>query len=154
MPVVSLCSYSLLWCILVCILAMTAGGLFAGGLVISVAVAPLLGKPISVTAVFAILCASLLIPSVIIYRLARSERLSPQTMLSLGLGYVVLAALGAVAEIFLLVNQDTIRAGLSGICIWIAIFPLIMPCLPRQALATGTACALITALLFGRAALC
>ena len=84
-------------------------------------------------------------------RLVRSEFMALHT----GLAFVVLTAgVMAAAEVAvaLRAGDENVRHGLSGLCIWIVLFPLLLPCSPRQAIPTAFFCALTlpTAYLGGR----
>ena len=67
---------------------------------------------------------------------------SPRLLQWLGLGFVVLVALlMAVAEVILAPRISESRFGVSGIGIWIVLFPLVYPTSPRSTLAAAIACA-------------
>jgi hypothetical protein len=67
---------------------------------------------------------------------------SAATLRWLGLGFVVLVALlMAAAEVILAPRISESRFGVSGIGIWIVLFPLVYPTSPRSTLIAAIACA-------------
>ena len=68
----------------------------------------------------------------------------------LGIGFVVLVALAmAAAEVALAPEIGTGRWGVSGIGIWIVLFPLVYPLSPRTALCAALACASAVPVVYG-----
>lgn len=120
------------------LLALIGGGAFACGTLIALTLPLLLGRPGKVVLIFTVLCGTLTLLSALTWLLARRTSLSTSRVLDLGLGYVVIAALAmAVAEV-LLRREPLPTSGVPGLCIWIVLFPLILPCPPlRAALVAG-----------------
>ncbi|MDA3963273.1 MAG: serine/threonine-protein kinase [Planctomycetota bacterium] len=125
------------------VLATIGFGTFGIGTILSLALPPLLGKPLRISLIFAVLCGSLTLLSLVMRWVARDTRRAPKRIVSYALSYVVVAAWAmAAAEILLRVDIDRRYDGVSGICIWIVLFPLLVPCRPLHALYTGLAAAL------------
>ena len=75
---------------------------------------------------------------------------SARTLSWLGIGFVVTVALAmAGAEVALAPEIGTGRWGVSGIGIWIVLFPLVYPLSPRTALGAALACASAVPLVYG-----
>jgi len=125
------------------VLATIGLGAFGLGTVVSLALPPVLDKPTRISVIFAVLCAFLTLLSAVARWVARSRRRTPRGILILALGYVLVAAWSmAVAEVLLRSGEDARYDGVSGICIWIVLFPMLIPCRPWQALLTALLCAL------------
>jgi serine/threonine-protein kinase len=117
-------------------------GIFAAGIPLSTLLPKALGRPAVTRDVMFGLCVVLLVFSVAVHLYARRKEVSSRALVRTGLLYVVLAAAAmAGAETILYLDRLPEWAGVSGICIWIVLFPLIIPCLPRQALGTALASA-------------
>ena len=75
---------------------------------------------------------------------------SARTLSWLGIGFVVTVALAmAGAEVALAPEIGTGRWGVSGIGIWIVLFPLVYPLSPRTALGAALACASAVPFVYG-----
>lgn len=123
------------------VLALLGLGGFLVGAVLASILPPLLGRPGHVTAVLASLCGFLSLVSAAVWWLAGRLGASSRRVITLGLGYVWLSGTAmAAAEVAIAPTGDAYD-GVPGLCIWIVLFPLIIPCLPRHALTTGLACA-------------
>ncbi len=93
-----------------------------------------------------ILCAGMLF-------LLRRQR-SGAVLQTVGVGFVVLVALSmAAAEVSLAAEIGAARWGVSGIGIWIVLFPLVYPSNPRITLAAALSCASAVPLVYGAARL-
>ncbi len=93
-----------------------------------------------------ILCAGMLF-------LLRRQR-SGALLQTVGIGFVVLVALSmAAAEVSLAAEIGAARWGVSGIGIWIVLFPLVYPSNPRVTLAAALSCASAVPLVYGAARL-
>ena len=81
--------------------------------------------------------------------LLRHQR-SVSTLRVLGVGFVVLVATAmAVAEVVLSPAIGAARWGVSGIGIWIVLFPLVYPCSPRTTLIAALGCASAVPVVYG-----
>jgi len=130
---------------------------FGSGTLLALVLPALLGRPPWEQAVMAGLCAFLSLVSLGVWRFAARARPAARTIITVGLGFVVVAALAmAVAEVAIGPRAARDYDGVPGMCIWIVLFPLIIPCLPGQALVAALLCALTLPLayalfvLFGR----
>lgn len=125
------------------VLASIGIGAFGLGTLLSLSLPPLLGKPPTTSAGFALLCGGLTLLSVVMRLLARDIRRAPRRIVGYGLAYVVIAAWAmAATEVALRPPGNELRAaGVSGICIWIVLFPMLVPCRPMHALYTALGCA-------------
>jgi eukaryotic-like serine/threonine-protein kinase len=74
--------------------------------------------------------------SLAMFALTRT-RISTRRLLDIGLGYEVVGALGiSLAEVLATDNPETAVRGVSWVCLWIALFPLVVPSTgPRTLLA-------------------
>jgi len=125
-------------------------GIFAAGAVLASVVPPALGGGDEAGPVLRTLCLALFALSLLIHLFARRSGASPAAVVRVGLLYVVVAS-GAMAmtESLLAGGGTSEWRGVSGIGIWIVLFPLIIPCLPRQALAVSLASAAMLPLCYG-----
>jgi len=74
--------------------------------------------------------------------LAHSGRLVPARLLSVSLGYEVTVALAiSLGDHLEPLGTDVSLASISWLCVWIVIFPLVVPASPRWALVAGLASA-------------
>ena len=75
----------------------------------------------------------LLVFSILVFLFARRRNVTSAALVRVGLVYVVLAA-GAMAgaETVLSVARTPKWDGVSGICIWIVLFPMLLPTRPRD----------------------
>ncbi len=81
--------------------------------------------------------------------LLRHQR-SARTLSVLGVGFVMMVALVmAVAEVVLSPAIGAARWGVSGIGIWIVLFPLVYPCSPRTTSIAALGCASAVPLVYG-----
>lgn len=140
-------------------LAVIGSVAFGAGTVLALTVPALLGRPWWEQAVMAALCSALALASLIVWRFARGARPATSTVIRVGLIYVVLTTLAmAVAEVAIGPRAAADYDGVPGMCIWIVLFPLVIPCLPWQALLTALLCAstlplvYVVMVLFGREA--
>lgn len=97
--------------------------------------------------------------SLLVFAVTRFSKLGARRLVDLGLVYEVFLGLGlALAEIFATYDPYSTIRGVSWICLWITVFPLIVPSTPGKtlivAVATATAgpVALGVALLLGQPA--
>jgi eukaryotic-like serine/threonine-protein kinase len=111
---------------------------------------PILAPPATtVTTGLGVLAVKVMVCSGGLLVLLRRSR-SPQVLRWLGPGFVVLVALlMAVAEVILAPRLSASRFGVSGIGIWIVLFPLVYPTSPRSTLAAAMACATSVPLAYG-----
>jgi hypothetical protein len=120
------------------LLASIGLGAFGLGTLLSLTLPPLLDKPPRISLIFAVLCGFLTLLSAVMRWIARSRRRTPRGIVALALSYVVVAAWAmAAAEVLLRDPQDPRYDGVSGICIWIVLFPMLLPTRPRHALVTA-----------------
>lgn len=119
-------------------------GAFAIGTMVALVFGWLFERSIWSVQIMAVLCASLTVLSAGVCWLVRHRRPDRRQLLTLGLGYVVLASAAmAAAEVLLRQGIVGTYEGVPGLCIWIVLFPLIIPCLPWQALLTALLSALL-----------
>jgi hypothetical protein len=117
-------------------------GVFAAGVLLTLVVADAVGQPDHSRVVMRTLCGMLLVLSIGVHLIARRSAASSTVLVRTGLTYVVLAAAAmAVAETILAAQRPPSWTGVSGICVWLVLFPLIIPCLPGQALFAAMASA-------------
>jgi tRNA A-37 threonylcarbamoyl transferase component Bud32 len=115
---------------------------FGAGAVIAQVLPALLGRPAWERLVMGGLCAFLSVVSAGVWRFAARARPIASTSITVGLAYVAVAALAmAVAEVAIGPTVSASYDGIPGMCIWIVLFPLVIPCLPSQALVTALGCA-------------
>ncbi len=115
---------------------------FGGGTLLALVLPALLDRPPWEQAVMAGLCAFLTVVSLVVWRIAKRARPAARTIITVGLAYVVVAALAmAFAEVAIGPRAAKDYDGVPGMCIWIVLFPLIIPCLPSQALIAALLCA-------------
>ncbi|MDJ0974768.1 MAG: serine/threonine-protein kinase [Planctomycetota bacterium] len=125
-------------------------GIFVAGMLVSLTLPPALGKPPIVGTVMFTLCVSVALLSLAIHLYARRRDARPASLVRVGLCYVAFAAAAmASAETVLLTDRTPSWDGVSGICLWIVLFPLIIPCRPREALVTALASASMLPLSYG-----
>jgi serine/threonine-protein kinase len=73
---------------------------------------------------------------------ARTGRLTPKDLLRVSLAYQVVMAFGiSVSDTLEPLPPDVPFAAISWLCVWIVVFPLVVPAPPRWALAAGLAAA-------------
>ncbi len=124
-------------------LALIGLATFGAGTVTALALPLIFANPAWERAVMGGLCAFLTLVSGLVWRFSSGRRPAPGTVIRVGLVYVVVAAQAmALAEVALGPTAATTYHGIPGMCLWIVLFPLVIPCLPRQALVTAFACAL------------
>jgi hypothetical protein len=117
-------------------------GVFAAGTVLSGTVASAVGRGDHSRGVMLTLCVVLLLLSIGVHAYARRREVSSRALVRTGLAYVVMAAAAmAAAETVFAARGAPEWTGVSGICVWLVLFPLIIPCLPRQALLAAMASA-------------
>lgn len=115
---------------------------FGTGALIALILPALLGRPAWEREVMGGLCAFLTLVSAGVWRFAARTRPAASTILIVGLAYVTVAALAmAVTEVAIGPKASATYDGIPGMCIWIVLFPLVIPCMPAQALVTALACA-------------
>ena len=125
-------------------------GVFGTGAILATVLPPLLGRGDGAGPLLRILCLLLFGLSTIVHVFARRTGAAPAAVVRVGLLYVVVASAAmAIAESMLAAERTTEWRGVSGIGIWIVLFPLIIPCLPRQALVTSVASAAMLPLAYG-----
>jgi len=74
--------------------------------------------------------------------LTRVRWLPPPTVLDLGMLYAVLCSVGiAMLENFVHWPQDDVVRGVSWVCLWIVLFPMMVPATPGKTFLTCLACA-------------
>jgi serine/threonine-protein kinase len=74
--------------------------------------------------VVAVACVAL---SLAMFALTRT-RIATRRLLDIGLGYEVVGALGiSLAEVLATDNRETAVRGVSWVCLWIALFPMVVP---------------------------
>ena len=74
--------------------------------------------------------------------LTRVRWLPPPTVLDLGMLYAVLCSIGiAMLENFVHWPQDDVVRGVSWVCLWIVMFPMMVPATPGKTFLTCVACA-------------
>jgi hypothetical protein len=123
---------------------------FASGMAMALILPAMLGRPPWEQLVMAGLCAFLSAVSCATWMFARQARPPARTIIAVGLTYVVVAALAmACAEIAIGPRAAKDYDGVPGMCIWIVLFPLIIPCLPSQALVAALNCATCLPLAYG-----
>lgn len=123
---------------------------FAAGAVSALVLPALLGRPPWEQAVMAGLCAFLCLISLAAWLIATRTRPGSQWVIHAGLGYVVVSSLAmSVAEIAIGPSGSDAYDGIPGMCIWIVLFPLIIPCMPAQALITALASAATLPIAYG-----
>ncbi len=111
---------------------------------------PLLLPPASpATAVMGVLAVSVVNVCAAMFWLLRRPR-AVGNVHALGMGFVVVVALlMAAAEVSLVPEINGARWGVSGIGIWIVLFPLVYPSSPRLTLVAALACASMVPLVYG-----
>jgi serine/threonine-protein kinase len=111
---------------------------------------PLLLPPASPpTAVMGVLAVSVVNVCAAMFWLLRRPRAVGHVH-ALGMGFVVVVALlMAAAEVSLVPEINGARWGVSGIGIWIVLFPLVYPSSPRLTLVAALACASMVPLVYG-----
>jgi len=115
---------------------------FASGSLLALTLPALLGRPPWEQAVMAGMCAFLSLVSLATWMFAKRARPAATTIITVGLAYVVIAALAmALTEVAIGPRAAADYDGVPGLCIWIVLFPLIIPCLPGQALVAALLCA-------------
>ena len=123
------------------ILVVVALGSFAAVGVIAWLVPLLLPPATPATAVMGVLSVSVVSVCAAMFWLLRQPRAVAHVH-ALGMGFVVLVALlMAAAEVSLAPQISGARWGVSGIGIWIVLFPLVYPSSPRITLVAAVACA-------------
>ena len=131
------------------ILVLVALGSFATVGIISWLIPFIVPPETLATSSMGVLAATVVILSSGMFWLLRQPR-SAQTLGWLGIGFVVLVALAmAAAEVALAPEIGTGRWGVSGIGIWIVLFPLVYPLSPRTALGAALACASAVPMVYG-----
>ncbi len=100
------------------------------------------------------ICAVGALLSLGMYFLARSSRLDPKRLMTVGLFYVALTAL-LIAMVYLTMHIPTYeemlageRQGVSWVCIWILVFPLIVPTTPGRTLFAAILSAIMDPVVF------
>ncbi len=123
------------------ILVVVALGSFAAVGVIAWLVPLLLPPSTPATSVMGVLSVSVVSVCAAMFWLLRQSRAVTHVH-ALGMGFVVLVALlMAAAEVSLAPQISGARWGVSGIGIWIVLFPLVYPSTPRITLVAALACA-------------
>jgi serine/threonine-protein kinase len=115
---------------------------FTSGMLLALTLPALLGRPPWEQVVMAAMCAFLSAVSFATWMFAKRARPAATTIIHVGLAYVVIASLAmALAEVAIGPRAAAEYDGVPGLCIWIVLFPLIIPCLPSQALVAALLCA-------------
>ena len=74
--------------------------------------------------------------------LTRVKWLAPPTVLDLGMLYAVICSVGiAMLENFVHWPEDEVIRGVSWVCLWIVMFPMMVPATPGKTFLTCVACA-------------
>ena len=81
--------------------------------------------------------------------LSAVHRLSAQSLSLVSHGYVLLSALiMAIAEVLIVPQDHQDISGVSGICLWIILFPLVIASRPKATLLTALSCASFMPLMY------
>ena len=86
--------------------------------------------------------------SLFVFWLARSGRLDPQFLLDIGLIYWVVGAFGIDIGHYWDLPPDFPVVGISWVCVWLVLFPLIVPSSPGKTLLAALATATVGPLVF------
>ena len=93
-------------------------------------------------AVFGTLSLFMVIYSIIAIAIINTGQLKNAQIVILGLTYIIIgAAAMSVGEVVIEHNDDRARTGITGICIWIIIFPVFIPARPLHTFITATTAA-------------
>lgn len=85
-----------------------------------------------------ILGAVIIVFSLIMILMTRTERLDPQLVLDIGLVYAVICSfLISLIELWSPLTEGVKPWGISWVAFWIATYPLVVPCTPGKTLLTG-----------------
>lgn len=121
-------------------------GLGLGGFLIlallAAAVPLAVGTPLHSAGILGALCVFLALVSGVVWWLAGRVTTSSQSAIGLGLAYAWVSGQAMAATEVILAPSGGVYDGVPGLCVWIVLFPMIIPCLPRQAWTTGLAIAL------------
>lgn len=121
-------------------------GLGLGGFLtlalLAIAVPLIVGTPLRSAGILGGLSIFLALVSGVVWWLAKRTETSSHRAISLGLGYAWLSGQAMAVTEVILAPDGGVYNGVPGLCVWIVLFPMIIPCLPRQALTTGVAIAL------------
>jgi serine/threonine-protein kinase len=122
--------------------ALGLGLFFAGAIVANNLIEAMGWYSFSKLALMNVVAASMVAASTAMVWLAHSGRLTPARLLRVSLGYEVAVAFAASIHDHLEPLQAGVPfAAVSWLCIWIVIFPLVVPASPRWALVAGLASA-------------
>lgn len=111
---------------------------FTAGLALSISMPYALGKDQKTTVIMTVLCLIMLVLSSIVYFATRIKKLKHEKLLLIGSAYVIAGCLAmAIAEVVLLQANMRDKEGISGICVWLIMFPLIIPTTPKRSLTTA-----------------
>lgn len=92
--------------------------------------------------VMSVLCFLMTILSLVVYLSTKSSKISAEKLEWIGALYIICGCLAmSVAEVSLLKEGMRDKEGLSGMCIWLVMFPLLIPAHPTKTLATAWAAA-------------
>ncbi len=86
--------------------------------------------------------------SLAVFWLARSGRLDPQFLLDIGLIYWVVSAVGIDFSFYWTLPAGYAVSGISWVCVWLVLFPLIVPSSPGKTLLAALMTATVGPLLF------
>ena len=86
--------------------------------------------------------------SLLVFWLARSGRLDPLFLLDIGLIYWVVGAFGIDIGHYIYLPPDFPLVGISWVCVWLVLFPLIVPSSPGKTLLAALATATVGPLVF------
>ncbi len=86
--------------------------------------------------------------SLLVFWLARSDRLDPQLLLDIGLIYWVVGALGIDIGYYWDLPVGYPVVGISWVCVWLVFFPLVVPSSPGKTLLAALVTATVGPLVF------
>jgi serine/threonine-protein kinase len=86
--------------------------------------------------------------SLLVFWLARSDRLDPQLLLDIGLIYWVVGALGIDIGNYWNLPAGYPVVGISWVCVWLVFFPLVVPSSPGKTLLAALVTATVGPLVF------
>ena len=89
-----------------------------------------------------IVCATMIAVSAAVIWIAHSGRLAPARLLEMALAYEILVALAiSIGDHLQPLRSELPLEAISWLCVWIVMFPLVVPASPRWAFLTGVAAA-------------
>ena len=85
---------------------------------------------------------------IVVFFVARSRRIDPLRLMTLGLVFEVVAAFGIDFDLGWGLRTGEAASGVSWVCVWIVVFPLLVPAAPAKAAVATLAAAAATPILY------